>query len=71
MYLLKDYLNKFIAVYFNNIIVFSKDSKLHDGYIQNIIDKLIKARITLKIKKCEFNITTVKYLGIIYSIEGL
>ena len=71
MYLLKDYLNKFIAVYFNNIIVFSKDSKLYNSYIWNIIDKFIKARIILKIKKCEFDITIIKYLEIIYLIEGL
>jgi hypothetical protein len=25
----------------------------------------------LKIKKCEFNMTTIKYFRIIYSIEGL
>jgi hypothetical protein len=60
-----------MAVYFNNIIVFSKDSKLHNNYIQNIIDKLIKIRIILKIKKYKFNITTIKYLRMIYSIEGL
>jgi hypothetical protein len=33
IHLLKDYLNKFIAVYFNNIIVFFKDFKLYDGHI--------------------------------------
>ena len=70
-FLLQKYLNKFIAVYFDNIIIFSKDPVLHDYHITCIIDKLIKAGITLKIKKCEFDITTVKYLGMVYSPEGL
>jgi hypothetical protein len=35
------------------------------------MDKLMKAGITLKIKKCEFNTTTVNYLGMVYSPEGL
>jgi hypothetical protein len=60
-----------VTIYFNNIIVFSKDSKLHNNYVQSVIDKLIKARITLKIKKCEFNTITIKYFKIIYSIKRL
>jgi hypothetical protein len=60
-----------MIVYFNNIIVFSKDFKLHNNYIQSVINKLIKARITLKIKKYKFDTTTIKYLRIIYSTEGL
>jgi hypothetical protein len=70
-YLLRDYLNKFVAVYFDDIIVFSKDPELHDGHVRSVMDKLMKAGITLKIKKCEFDTTTVKYLGMIYSTEGL
>jgi hypothetical protein len=60
-----------VVVYFDNIIVFFKDSKLYDSYIRSVIDKLIKVGIILKIKKYEFDTTTVKYLEIIYSIEGL
>jgi hypothetical protein len=60
-----------MAVYFDNIIVFSKDSELYDGYIQSIINKLMKIEIILKIKKYEFNIIIIKYLRIIYSIERL
>jgi hypothetical protein len=71
IYLLKNYLNKFIIVYFDDIIVFSKDPELYDGYVRSVIDKLIKTGITLKIKKYEFDITTVKYFGMIYSMEGL
>jgi hypothetical protein len=33
IYLLKDYLNKFVTVYFNDIIVFFKEPKLYNGYI--------------------------------------
>jgi hypothetical protein len=70
-YLLREYLNKFIAVYFDDIIVFSKEPELHDSHVRSVIDKLMKAGIMLKIKKCEFDTTTIKYLGMVYSLEGL
>jgi hypothetical protein len=60
-----------VVIYFDNIIVFSKDFKLYNGYIWSVMDKLMKAGIMLKIKKCKFDIIIVKYFRMIYFMEGL
>jgi hypothetical protein len=60
-----------VIVYFNNIIIFSKDPELYNSYIQSIINKLIKAEIILKKKKYKFDTTIVKYFRMIYSTERL
>lgn len=65
------YLNKFVAVYFDDIIVYSKNEEEHDQHVREVMTALIEAGLTLKIKKCEFDTTTVKYLGMIYTPEGL
>ena len=65
------YFNKFVIVYFNNIIIFSKNLEEYNKYIKLIIKKLINIELTLKIKKYKFNITIVNYLKIIYILEGL
>jgi hypothetical protein len=71
IYLLREYLNKFIVVYFDDIIVFSKEPELYNSHVQSVIDKLMKAGIILKIKKCEFDTTIINYLGMVYLLEGL
>jgi ABC-type branched-subunit amino acid transport system substrate-binding protein len=71
IHILIKFLNKFVAVYFNNVIIYSKKVEEYNKHIQAIITKLIKTGLTLKIKKCEFDTTTVNYLGIVYTPEGL
>ncbi|EED14713.1 retrotransposon polyprotein, putative [Talaromyces stipitatus ATCC 10500] len=70
-YVLIQYLNKFVVVYFNDIIVYSKDPNEHEGHVRQVMTKLMEAGLMLKIKKCEFDTTTVNYLGMIYTPEGL
>jgi hypothetical protein len=65
------FLNKLVAVYFDDIIVYSKNVEEHDSHVRAVMTELMKAGLTLKIKKCEFDTTTVNYLGMIYTPEGL
>lgn len=65
------YLNKFVAVYFDDIIVYSKNVEEHDSHVRQVMKVLMDAGLTLKIKKCEFDATTINYLGMIYTPEGL
>jgi hypothetical protein len=65
------YLNIFVAVYFDDIIVFLKNIEDYDGYVRQVMKTLIDEGLTFKIKKCVFDTTTVNYLGMIYTPEGL
>ena len=65
------FLNKFVAVYFDDVIVFSKNVEEHEGHVRQVMTALMNAGLTLKIKKCKFDTTTVDYLGMVYTPEGL
>ncbi|QKX57713.1 uncharacterized protein TRUGW13939_04831 [Talaromyces rugulosus] len=70
-HILREYLNLFVAVYFDDVIVYSKDPKEHDNHVRLVMTKLMEAGLTLKIKKCEFDTTRVNYLGMVYTTNGL
>ncbi|EED18404.1 retrovirus polyprotein, putative [Talaromyces stipitatus ATCC 10500] len=67
---------KQISLISNGVITISEwlkkiFGKSHFLRIKVFMTKLMEAGLTLKIKKCEFDITTVNYLGMIYIPEGL
>ena len=70
-HILWKYLNIFVAVYFDNIIVFLKNIEEHNSHVRQVMTALMDKGLTLKIKKCAFDTTTVNYLGMIYMPEGL
>ena len=71
IYILQKYLNNFVTVYFDNIIIYLRNLEEHNQYVQLIIKELIKAGLTLKIKKYKFDITQVNYLEITYTTNRL
>jgi Reverse transcriptase (RNA-dependent DNA polymerase) len=56
---LKEYLNEFVVVYFDDIIIFSNTITEHWEHVRKILEKLREAKINLKIKKCEFAVQEV------------
>lgn len=68
---LRKYLDVFIVVYLDNILVYLKT---YDDYVRDIrkvLQALVDAKIKIKPKKTEFYKTKVKFLGYIVSREGL
>ena len=53
-YVLYNYLNNFIVVYLNNILVYSDTFNKHLVHLRKIFIKLQKANLVIKIKKCKF-----------------
>ena len=49
---LRDYLRKFVAVYLNDIIIFSKDKKSHKRHIKKVLNKIRETNLKIKITKC-------------------
>jgi hypothetical protein len=60
---LYDFINEFVAVYFDDIIIFSKDLKTHWEHVRKVLKKLREKRINFKLKKCVFAEKEVPYLG--------
>ncbi|GJS34344.1 putative reverse transcriptase domain-containing protein [Tanacetum coccineum] len=64
----KPYLDKFVIVFIDDILIYSKDEKKHEEHIKVILELLKKEKLYAKILKCEFWIPKVQFLGhVIYS----
>ena len=52
-----------VTVYFDNILIFSKDWPGHMLILQNFLTLLEEHGLTAKASKCSFGLTAVTYLG--------
>ncbi|GKE87666.1 putative reverse transcriptase domain-containing protein [Tanacetum coccineum] len=59
----KPYLDKFIIVCIDDILVYSKDKKEHEEHLKAILELLKKEELYAKFSKCEFWISKVQFLG--------
>lgn len=55
----------------DDILVFGKNQEEHDRNLENLLKRLRDKNLTLNKKKCQFNKTTVEFLGHIFSEKGI
>ena len=68
---LQKYLDVFVVVYLDDILVYLKTYDNHVRDIRKILQALADTKIKIKPKKTEFHKYEVKFLGYIVSREGL
>ncbi|RYO95101.1 hypothetical protein DL764_007751 [Monosporascus ibericus] len=66
-----DLLDKYITAYLNDVLIYSKSKREQKGHIRKVLRRLANAGLTINIRKCEFNVTKTRYLGLIISIKGI
>ncbi|GJU61061.1 putative reverse transcriptase domain-containing protein [Tanacetum coccineum] len=59
----KPYLDKFIIVFIDDILIYSKNKQEHEEHLKLILELLKKEELYAKISKCEFWIPKVQFLG--------
>nr|GEZ01210.1 putative reverse transcriptase domain-containing protein [Tanacetum cinerariifolium] len=59
----KPYLGKFMIVFIDDILIYSKDEKEHEEHLKAILELLKKEELYAKFSKCEFWIPKVQFLG--------
>ncbi len=59
---LRQYLNRFVIVYLNDIIIYSKILKEHISHVSKVLECLNKRNLHFKSKKCEFHRKEVDFL---------
>ena len=69
--ILFDYLNDFYIAYLDNIIIYSKNKLEYQEYIYKVLQWLRQAGLQANIKKSEFSVKYIKYLGFIISTDGI
>ena len=66
-----DNMRKFIAVYLDDILVFSRNLDEHWQHLRWALDQLRKAKLYGRLHKCEFLQDQVDYLGFEVSPHGI
>jgi hypothetical protein len=64
-------LDKFVIVYLDDILIYSKDLREHEQHLRQVLEKLRQNRLYAKLSKCEFFRTEVNFLGHIISADGV
>ncbi|GBG82951.1 hypothetical protein CBR_g36477 [Chara braunii] len=65
------WLDRFVVVYLDNILVFSKTLEEHEGHLRQILSKLRESNFKINPKKCEWAKTQVLYLGHVLDDDGI
>ncbi len=68
---LRRYLDQFVIVYLNDILVYSKTKKEHVQHVKKILQTLKKADLRIKSEKSEFHVQSVQFLGFIVTSQSL
>jgi len=53
-YVLHDYLNNFVVIYLNDILVYSDTFEEHLAHLRKVFIKLREVNLVIKLKKCKF-----------------
>jgi hypothetical protein len=62
-------LDKFIVVFIDNILVFSKNKKEHEGRLRIVLQRLRDHQLYAKYSKCKFWLGEIPFLGHMISLE--
>ena len=66
---LRDMLDRFVFVYLDDILIFSKNPSEHVQHVRQVLTRLLKNNLFVKAEKCEFHVSKVAFLGYVVS-EG-
>ena len=59
----RPYVDKFVIVFIDDIVVYLKDRKNHDTHLRVVLETLRKEQLYAKLSKCEFWLNEVSFLG--------
>jgi hypothetical protein len=66
-----EYLDKFVVVFIDDILIFSKMKEEHEKHLRMVLEKLRSIQLYAKFCKCEFWLTEVAFFGHVISTGGV
>jgi len=70
-YIFMEFLDKFVLVYLDDILIYSKNEEEHAEHLRLVLKKLREHQLYTKYSKCEFWLSEVTYLGHVISKNGI
>nr|GEU39318.1 putative reverse transcriptase domain-containing protein [Tanacetum cinerariifolium] len=67
----KPYLDKFVIIFIDDILIYSKDEKEHEEHLKAILELLKEDKLYAKFSKCEFCIPKVQFLNHVIDSRGI
>jgi hypothetical protein len=69
--IIMEYLGKFVVVFIDDILIFSKNEEEHDEHLHLVLQKLRDNQLYAKLNKCKFWLKEVSFLDHIISEGGI
>jgi hypothetical protein len=66
-----EYLDKFVVIFIDDILIFSKMEEELEKYLRMVLEKLRSNQLYAKFSKCEFWLTEVAFLRHVISAGGI
>jgi hypothetical protein len=66
-----EYLDKFVMVFIDDILVYSRSEEKHEDHLCLVLHKLRDHKLYAKLSKCEFWLKQVAFLGHVISERGI
>ncbi|KAD4180417.1 hypothetical protein E3N88_29008 [Mikania micrantha] len=65
------FLDKFVIVFIDDILIYSKSKEEHEGHLRIVLETLRRKKLYAKFSKFDFWLSQVAFLGHIVSAEGI
>ena len=66
-----DGLDKYVVVFIDDILIYSKDKEEHEHHLRTVLERLRNHKLYAKFSKCEFWLEKIAFLGHIITAEGV
>lgn len=67
----KKHLRKFVLIFFDDILVYSKGLEEHVQHLRVVLETLKTHKLLAKLSKCRFNYSEIDYLDHLISAQGV
>ena len=64
-----EYLDKFVVVFIDDILIYSKNEEEHEEHLRLVLQKLRENQLYVKFSKCEFWLDEVSFLGHVIRVD--